>query len=62
MRMEKMLDKIFVRTFWGIYNLVDRETTAKLSTYMYSKEADKKNKELNKIKINRITQTHTPIN
>ena len=41
-RMEKISDKIFGRTFWGIYNLVDKGITANLSTYMYSKEADKK--------------------
>ena len=39
-RMEKMSDKIFVRTFWGIYNLGDREMTEKQSTY--SKETDVK--------------------
>ena len=44
-RMEKMSDKIFVQSFslirrnvLDIYNLLDKETTAKLSTY--SKEAD----------------------
>ena len=44
-RMEKMWTKfssdhfhLFVGTFWDIYNLLDKETTAKLSTY--SKEAD----------------------
>lgn len=39
-RMEKMSDKIFVRPFWGIYNLADREMTEKQSTY--SKETDVK--------------------
>ena len=44
-RMEKMSDKIFAQSFslirrnvLDIYNLLDKETTAKLSTY--SKEAD----------------------
>ena len=43
--MEKMSDKIFAQSFslirrnvLDIYNLLDKETTAKLSTY--SKEAD----------------------
>ena len=45
-RMEKMSDKIFVYyhfhlfvgTFWDIHNSLDKETTAKLSTY--SKEVE----------------------
>ena len=46
-RMEKMSDKfssnhfhLFVGTFWDIYNLLDKETTAKLIISTYSKEVE----------------------
>ena len=38
--MEKMSDKIFIRPFWGIYNLADREMTGKQSTYSWAIDSE----------------------